>query len=401
MAPSTEQAAARVAGSESASWACWSASWSRPSWTRAAALWRAACAWAPKEAAGGSTPHKSTAREMAARALPGDPQASGEGRTSFSKVPTSTRLPLSVVEPQAELDRSRLVALRVDRAERGGAEVRVRSAEGRPVEDVADLRHEPHPEIGLQVEALRDGQVLVVHVEPAHRPIGSRRVAERERTRILPGALVEVVVRRRVETPAGDHRIGPGAVRALLRVEEQAAHVVGHGDPQGSAALVPEHTAEVPAAEEGLPSPAPALPTVLRDVPREAHQEHVGRVVQAEPVIGSVPIDGILDASVDPFVPLPALRAVVLQPGEGVADAVLEPLRELLLQDDLDRVVLAPAQRETPPFDVLILGILPQRLRHVSVETRVGRRDPGRLGGGRIDVRIQERRPQRQDPRIV
>ncbi len=39
--PSTEQAAARVAGSESASWACWSASWSRPSWTRAAALWRA------------------------------------------------------------------------------------------------------------------------------------------------------------------------------------------------------------------------------------------------------------------------------------------------------------------------------------------------------------------------
>ena len=45
---------------------------------------------------------------------------------------------LSVVEPQAKLDRSRLVALRVDRAERGGAEVRVRVAEQRPVEDVAD-----------------------------------------------------------------------------------------------------------------------------------------------------------------------------------------------------------------------------------------------------------------------
>src|SRR5437867_12924640 len=248
MAPSTEQAAARVAGSERASWACWSASWSRPSWTRAAALWREACAWAPKVATGGNTAHKSTAREMAARSLPGDPQASGEGRTSFSTVPTSTRLPLSVVEPQAELNRPCLVALRVDRAERRGAEVRVRAAEGRPVEDVADLRHEPHPEVALQVEALGEGQVFVEDLESAHRPVGSRRVAERERTRILPGALVEVVVGGRVETPAADHRIGSGAVRALLRVEEQPAHVVGHGDPQGPAALVAQDSAEVPAA---------------------------------------------------------------------------------------------------------------------------------------------------------
>src|SRR5882762_9793755 len=186
MAPSTEQAAARVAGSESASWACWSASWSRPSWTRAAALWSAACAWALKAATGDSAPHKSTARKRAAR------------RTSFSKVPTSTRLPLSVVEPQAELDRSCLVALRVDRSERGGAEVRVRGAEGRPVEDVADLRHEPHPDVALQVEALGEGQVFVEDLESAHRPVGSRRVAERERTRILPGAPVEVVVGGRV-----------------------------------------------------------------------------------------------------------------------------------------------------------------------------------------------------------
>src|SRR5712691_10819360 len=238
MAPSTEQAAARVAGSESASWACWSASWSRPSWTRAAALWRAACAWAPKVATGGSTPHKSTARERAARSLPGDAQASWEGRTSFSTVPTSTRVPLSVVEPQAELNRSCLVALRVDRAESGGAEVRVRGAEGRPVEDVADLRHEPHPDVPPQVEALREGQVLVVHGESAHRPVGPGRVAEGERARILPGALVEVVPGGRVETPAHD-RIGSGAVGAFLRVEEQAAHVVGHGDPQWSAALVP------------------------------------------------------------------------------------------------------------------------------------------------------------------
>src|SRR5438093_10756045 len=256
IAPSTEQAAARVAGSESASWACWSASWSRPSWTRAAALWRAACAWAPNVAIGASTPHKSTATESAARPL----RRIGRSRTSFSTVPTATRLPLSVVEPQAELNRSCLVALRVDGAERGGAEVRVRGAEGRPVEDVADLRHEPHPDLPRQVEALRDGQVLVVHGESAHRPVGPRRVAERERARILPGALVEVVPGDRVEAPAANDRIGSGAVGAFLRVGETAAHDVGHGDPQGPAALVAEHPAEIPAAEHGLLRPAPALP---------------------------------------------------------------------------------------------------------------------------------------------
>src|SRR5438034_6422114 len=353
MAPSTEQAAARVAGSESASWACSSASCSRPSWTRAAARWRAACPWAPRAAAGGST-HSSTARERTA------PRAG----STFPRVPTSTRLPLSVVEPQAELNRPCLVALRADRPERGRAEGRVGGAEGRPVEDVADLRHEPHPDVSRQVEALRESQVLVVDLPPTHRPVGSRRVAERERARILPGALVEVVVRRRIEIPAGGHRIGPGTVGALLRVEEQAAHVVGHRNPQRPAALVPEHTAEVPSAERGLLRPAPAPPAVMGDVPAEPHQEHVWRVVQAEPVVRRVPVDGILDASIDPFVALPALRAVVLQLGEGVAEAVLEPAREVLLEHDLEGVVPAPPQRQAPPLDVLVLGILPQLLAH-------------------------------------
>ena len=61
------------------------------------------------------------------------------------------------------------------------------------------------------------------------------------------------------------------------------------------------------------------------------------RVVQAEPVVGGVPVDGILDAAVDSLVALAALRAVVLQLGVGVADAVLEPVREALLEDDLER----------------------------------------------------------------
>ena len=54
------------------------------------------------------TPNRSTASERIrsrGRLLPGDSRASGE-RTSFSRVPTATRLSLSVVEPQAELDGS-------------------------------------------------------------------------------------------------------------------------------------------------------------------------------------------------------------------------------------------------------------------------------------------------------
>src|SRR2546425_11896078 len=152
MAPSTEQAAARVAGSASANWACWSASWSRPSWTRTAALWRAACAWAPKVATGGSTLHNSTARENAATHRP-SPASIRVRRRRRSRVPTAARPPLvSVVEPQAKLDRSSLVALRAHRAESGGAEVRVRGAEGRPVEDIAELGHEPHLHVTSQGE---------------------------------------------------------------------------------------------------------------------------------------------------------------------------------------------------------------------------------------------------------
>src|SRR5207249_9449148 len=154
---------------------------------------------------------------------------------------------------------------------------------------------------------------------------------------------------------------------------QQRTPPVAHCDATPTTPLVPEHAAEVPAAEEGLLRSGPALPTALRDVPREAHQEYVWRVVQAQPIVGRVPVDGILDTSVDPFVALPALRAVVLQPGVGVAEAVLEPGREALLEDDLEGVVLAPAQRETPPFDVLILGILPERLGHGSVEAWIGR----------------------------
>src|SRR6266571_2471529 len=261
MAPSTEKAAARVSGSESANWACWSASWSRPCSTSTAALWRAPCAWAPKVATGGRTLHKSTARENAATPRPSPPSIRVRRRRR-SRVPTAARPPLvSVVEPQTKLDRSCLVALCADGAERGGAEVRVRGAEGRPVEDVAELGHEPHLHVAPQREGLGDGHVFVVHRESAHRPVGSRRVAEREGTRVLPRGLVEVVVGVRVEIPADGHSIGPGAVRTLLGAEEQAAHVVGHGDEQRSAALVPQDSADVPAAQEGLLRSRPALRT--------------------------------------------------------------------------------------------------------------------------------------------
>src|SRR5258706_7199852 len=114
--------------------------------------------------------HKSTAR-ASADSLPGNPRVSWEGWMALSRVPTAARLPfVSVVEPQAKLNRSCLVALRVDGAKRGGAPVRVRAAEGRPVEDVAGHGLEPHPQVPRQLEALGKGQVLLRHPHPPARP---------------------------------------------------------------------------------------------------------------------------------------------------------------------------------------------------------------------------------------
>jgi hypothetical protein len=49
-----------------------------------------------------------------------------------------------VIEPQAKLNRPRLIALSIHVPETPRAEIRVRIAEVRPIKDVAELSFEPH-----------------------------------------------------------------------------------------------------------------------------------------------------------------------------------------------------------------------------------------------------------------
>src|SRR4029077_19284533 len=66
-----------------------------------------------------------------------------------------------VIEPQAKLNRPRLIALRIHVPETSRAEVRARIAEIGPVKDVAELSFEPHFEPFLHWKDLENTHVLV------------------------------------------------------------------------------------------------------------------------------------------------------------------------------------------------------------------------------------------------
>src|SRR5690349_21287255 len=96
----------------------------------------------------------------------------------------------SVFESERELNRSGLVALGVDRSERGRTPVRVRVAEQRSVEQIADVDLDTGLHRFAELELLKDVHVLAVVGEPAHGTIDSRRIPELERSRIRPGVPV-------------------------------------------------------------------------------------------------------------------------------------------------------------------------------------------------------------------
>ena len=124
----------------------------------------------PQGKAQGERPQAATPRPAGRppRNRPGPPRRSSrEGRTRLASASGSVRPLGSVVEPHTQLNRSCLVGLTAHQAESTGAEVRVRSQEGRPVEDVAELRLEPQPRAFGELEALRDVDVFVEDLEPA------------------------------------------------------------------------------------------------------------------------------------------------------------------------------------------------------------------------------------------
>src|SRR4029077_3073508 len=66
-----------------------------------------------------------------------------------------------VIEPQAKLNRPRLIALSIHVSETPRAEVRVWIAEVRPIKEVAELSFEPHFEPFLHCKDLENTHVLV------------------------------------------------------------------------------------------------------------------------------------------------------------------------------------------------------------------------------------------------
>jgi len=90
-------------------------------------------------------------------------------------------------------------------------------------------------------------------------------------------------------------------------------------------------------------------------------------IISTEPPLALFRVGGVLNAGVETAA-LCVLRAVVIQPGVGVAYTELKAVREALLQNRLQGMVDAISGRDTPPHNILVLRIAPQRLGYVPVE---------------------------------
>src|SRR5438105_14507099 len=101
------------------------------------------------------------------------------------------------------------------------------------------------------------------------------------------------------------------------------------------------------------------------------------RIVAAETPLSQKRVRGILNISITAVVALAALRAVIVQFGIRVCHAILEPVREMLLQNRLECVIHARAQWDATPQNVLILRIFTQCLANIAPKARVREGRPG------------------------
>src|SRR5229473_7243490 len=105
-----------------------------------------------------------------------------------------------------------------------------------------------------------------------------------------------------------------------------------------------------------------------RQLPTVAEEEHMWRVILAEPPLANMGTGRVLDGSIYAVSALCTLSSVIVQPGVSVAGTELDSVRETLFQDDFQSIVDAATGRYIAPINVLVLGETPQRLRHVSIE---------------------------------
>src|SRR4030095_4896118 len=103
------------------------------------------------------------------------------------------------------------------------------------------------------------------------------------------------------------------------------------------------------------------------------------RIVRADsPLTGG---DGILyRVAVNTIVALSAFRTIVNQVRVGVSHSETKSVRVALFEHDFQRIVEAASQWNAAPNDVVVLGILSQRLGDVSRKTSIGNGDPTRAG---------------------
>src|SRR6476646_4063588 len=98
---------------------------------------------------------------------------------------------------------------------------------------------------------------------------------------------------------------------------------------------------------------------------------------------------------------LRALSTVVFEPRVRIPEAELKAMREMLFENDFQRLIQAFPGRHVAPLDILILRERPQRLSDIAYESRIRRCDPGCDCCWRVNIRAQYVRTQGQHGRIV
>src|SRR5882724_10896396 len=159
-----------------------------------------------------------------------------------------SRVPLHlilVLQPQAELNGTRLVTLSANGPKTRRPEETVGIAEVGAVEDVAQLSLEPQIESFLYRKDFEYVDVLVVGRECADGPVSPGCVAEQGiggggiKSWISPGCCIKVVVNQRIETAAPlDRTYTLHAIGPSLSVEQDSAEGVVHRDVHRSPTLI-------------------------------------------------------------------------------------------------------------------------------------------------------------------
>src|SRR6266436_9323 len=270
---------------------------------------------------------------------------------------------------QPELDSPRYIALAAGVAKVGVAVIGqpelIGRAEENTVEDIACIGLEPNVSALSEVGVLEDGEVLVEVPKTADVLILAESVTKSKRARIAPSCLVEITIGGRILKRS--RQSVPDLVGELCIVKEVPAKVVRSRDGQRPPGLVGLRCRDLPIANELVQDP--------RHVPSDQLALAKGQLVdpaKRENVWHVVGTDAVKVAHVARILhgrssgSQPSFRAVVHQLGIGVSDTELQAAAHAPLKGSLECVVVAIAQREIAPVNLMVLRPTSQGLGHGS-----------------------------------